>query len=86
MQEIPLPDFSDLPLEKYVYAKLPYQFSRGCYWGKCAFCSYRDKKGYVTRKIDVVLDHLQEMERRYGIHSFQFIDDAIHPQLLDRCV
>ena len=84
MQEIPLPDFSDLPLEKYVYAKLPYQFSRGCYWGKCAFCSYRDKKGYVTRKIDVVLDHLQEMERRYGIHSFQFIDDAIHPQLLDR--
>ncbi len=23
MEDIPLPDFSDLPLEKYVYAKLP---------------------------------------------------------------
>ena len=84
MAEIPLPDFSDLPLEKYVYAKLPYQFSRGCYWGKCAFCSYRDNKGYITRKIDTVLDHFHEMKKQYDIHAFQFIDDAIHPQLMEK--
>ena len=29
MTDIPLADFSDLPLDKYIYAKLPYQMSRG---------------------------------------------------------
>ena len=84
MEDIPLSDFSDLPLEKYVYAKLPYQFSRGCYWGKCAFCSYRDNKGYITRKVDAVLDHFDQMKKRYGVHAFQFIDDAIHPRLMEK--
>ena len=47
MSDLHEADFSDLPLDKYIYAKLPYQFSRGCYWGKCAFCSYRNNKGYI---------------------------------------
>ncbi len=84
MSDLHEADFSDLPLEKYIYAKLPYQFSRGCYWGKCAFCSYRNNKGYMTRKTEEVLTHFENMERRYGIHNFQFIDDAIHPTLLDQ--
>lgn len=84
MSELPEADFSDLPLERYVYAKLPYQFSRGCYWGKCAFCSYRNNKGYMIRRTEEVLEHFEHMERRYGIHNFQFIDDAIHPTLLDQ--
>jgi hypothetical protein len=82
MEDIPLPDFSDLPLDKYIFAKLPYQMSRGCYWGRCAFCSYRDNKGYISRKTELVAEHFKEMESRYDRHIFQFIDDAIHPNIL----
>lgn len=82
--DIPLADFSDLPLDKYIYAKLPYQMSRGCYWSKCAFCSYRDHKKYDVRAVEQVCDHLEYLEKTYGRHIFQFIDDAIHPKILSR--
>lgn len=82
MQDIPQPDFSDLPLDRYIFAKLPYQMTRGCYWSQCAFCSYRNTKGYIKRDVEQVIDHIQTMEKRYGRHIFQFIDDAIHPSIL----
>lgn len=82
MRDIPVPDFSDLPLDKYIFAKLPYQMSRGCYWSRCAFCSYRDSKLYNARAVEETCDHFADMEKRYGRHIFQFIDDAIHPEKL----
>lgn len=84
MTDIPIADFSDLPLDKYIYAKLPYQMSRGCYWSKCAFCSYRDHKQYDVRKVEQVCDHLAYLEKMYDRHMFQFIDDAIHPNILSK--
>lgn len=85
MTDLPIPDFSDLPLDKYIYAKLPYQMSRGCYWSKCAFCSYReDHKQYDVRKVEQVCDHLAYLEKTYDRHLFQFIDDAIHPNILSK--
>ena len=79
---IPIPDFSDLPLDKYIYSKLPYQMSRGCYWSKCAFCSYRNNKGYNIKSVDEVINHFSIFKSKYGIHNFQFIDDAIPPKTL----
>ena len=44
---LPFPDFSDLPLDKYLSPCLilPTYSSRGCYWGKCAFCAH----GYIYK-------------------------------------
>jgi anaerobic magnesium-protoporphyrin IX monomethyl ester cyclase len=82
VNDLPLPDFSDLPLDKYIYGKLPYQISRGCYWARCAFCCYRDTKGYKYRNLEKVLADIQEMKNKYGIRTFQFVDDAIRPDIL----
>lgn len=82
MEQIPMPDFSDLPLDKYIFAKLPYQMSRGCYWGKCAFCSYRENHSSMTKATEKVAEELRELEKRYDRHIFQFIDDAISPPIL----
>jgi len=40
--QLPPPDFDGLPLDKYLSPELvlPYDPTRGCYWGKCAFCHY----------------------------------------------
>ena len=42
LSALPAPDFDGLPLEKYLSPApvLPYVPTRGCYWGKCAFCHY----------------------------------------------
>ena len=36
----------------------------------------------MTRTTDEVVEHFRTMERLYGRHIFQFIDDAIHPNIL----
>lgn len=82
IEEIPLPDFSDLPLNKYIYGKIPYQMSRGCYWGKCVFCSYHDNKSYNYKNTERIISDIQEIKNRYGRRFIQFIDDAIRPDIL----
>lgn len=84
IRELPIPDFSDLPLEKYAYPKLPYMMTRGCYWGKCAFCSYRETKGYMARDVDNIISDIEEMKSKYKRRLFHFIDDAIHPNLINK--
>lgn len=84
INELPIPDFDDLSLEKYAYPKLPYMMTRGCYWGKCAFCSYRDTKGYMARDVEHIISDIEEMKSKYNRRLFHFIDDAIHPNLLNK--
>ncbi len=38
LDELPAPDFSDLPLHLYPEPKLVFRTLRGCYWGRCKFC------------------------------------------------
>src|SRR5690606_16826112 len=41
IQNLPLPDFDGLPLDRYLapHLVLPLMTARGCYFGKCAFCN-----------------------------------------------
>lgn len=81
MNDIPMPDFSDMPLEKYAYPKLPFQMTRGCYWGKCAFCGHRGcNSSYMMATKEKVVHNLLALKEKYGIRLFHFADDAILPQ------
>lgn len=83
MNNIPVPDFRDVPLELYAYAKLPYQMTRGCYWGRCAFCGYRgcDDK-YIFSDKEKVVNDLKTLKERHGIRIFHLMDDSILPRHL----
>ena len=41
IKTLPTPDFDGLPLDKYFSPELvlPLAITRGCYWGKCVFCT-----------------------------------------------
>jgi len=54
LKVLPAPDFDGLPTAMYFAPKLviPYDPTRGCYWGKCTFCHYG-------------LDGLAEVRGRY---------------------
>jgi radical SAM superfamily enzyme YgiQ (UPF0313 family) len=83
---LPPPDFAGLPLEKYLSPELvlPYDPTRGCYWGKCAFCHYglcgRGTAAYRQRPIDRIVSHLRELQDRWGCRIFYFSQDAFSPQ------
>jgi hypothetical protein len=83
---LPPPDFEGLPLDKYLSPELvlPYDPTRGCYWGKCAFCHYglspRGTAVYRQRPIEQIVAHLTQIEERWGCRSVYFSQDAFAPR------
>ncbi len=82
------PTFDRLPLEKYLmpYPVLPYMASRGCYWGKCTFCTHSHIYDSYYRKESeerVALD-LDYLGKRYKTRYFTFSDEAISPNAFKR--
>lgn len=83
--DLPAPDFNGLPLDLYFSPEpvLPYDPSRGCYWGKCAFCHYGlAEKGTATyreRPVNQVADHLQCLSDTHACRVFYFSIDTLSP-------
>lgn len=83
IHDLPIPQFEGYDLSNYAYPKLPYFFTRGCYWGQCTFCSYRDVKGYSCKKSEKVVSDIRCLKEKYGVRHFHFIDDAVHPKIME---
>ncbi|MFO0593129.1 MAG: radical SAM protein [Polyangiaceae bacterium] len=87
MGELPPPDFEGLPLDRYLSPELvlPYDPSRGCYWGVCTFCHYGlaevGTARYRERPVDTVLDHLEGMSKKHGTKVFYFSQDVFAPRV-----
>lgn len=88
VDELPTPTFDGFPLDQYMNQRLviPYLTSRGCYWGKCAFCTSFEtyKGGYRQRSIDLVLEDLRKLADECGSNVFFFVDQATSPASLKR--
>lgn len=86
IENLPVPDFSQLPLELYFdkVLTLPLLASKHCYWGKCLFCdiprSYFPK--HRARTPDRVVNDMQVLSSTYDTNRIKFVDDAISPRLL----
>jgi hypothetical protein len=88
INSLPTPDFDGFPLGLYLSPEpvLPVLSSRGCYWGKCAFCSHNAsyRWHYRVRDAAKVVSDMQELSRRYGVKHFAFSDEAISPASMSR--
>jgi radical SAM superfamily enzyme YgiQ (UPF0313 family) len=86
LDDLPDPDFSDFPLLDYITPEpvLPIIASRGCYWGKCTFCSHtRPYGGGVrVREPGRVIDEMAGQVARHGVGRFLFVDEAISPRMM----
>jgi len=82
MDDLPPPSFEGLPLGEYEELQsLPIQASRGCYWGKCTFCSYRVlEPQYKLRSVRRVVTDLLKMKSRYAAASLMLADAAVSPK------
>ena len=82
------PTFDQLPLEKYLmpYPVLPYMSSRGCYWGKCTFCTHSFIYDSHYRKENEVrvAEELEHLSKKYKTKYFTFSDEAISPNAFNR--
>ena len=82
------PTFDQFPLEKYLmpYPVLPYMSSRGCYWGKCTFCTHSFIYDSYYRKENEtrVAEELGQLGKKYNTKYFTFSDEAISPNAFNR--
>lgn len=87
MSVLPCPDFDGLPLDRYLAPELvlPYDPTRGCYWGVCTFCHYGlaevGTAKYRERPVETVLDHVAALQKKYGTRVFYFSQDVFSPRI-----
>jgi anaerobic magnesium-protoporphyrin IX monomethyl ester cyclase len=88
LRALPAPDFDGLALDRYFAPRLvlPYDPTRGCYWGKCTFCHYGlaevGTASYRERPVELMLAHLRALSQRYGTRYFYFSQDSVAPKTL----
>ena len=81
--DFPVPNYDGLRLSEYLTPEpvLPVLSSRGCYWGRCAFCSharlYRDQ--FRRLSVNETMKVLLWLHDRYSASCFYFVDEAIPP-------
>jgi ribosomal peptide maturation radical SAM protein 1 len=72
---------NDLGLDDRIEPWLPFESSRGCWWGEkiqCTFCGLHEIMQYRNWSWDATLEQLEMMYERYGISRF-FAVDLIMP-------
>lgn len=88
LQQLPAPDFAGLPHDRYFAPQLvlPYDPTRGCYWGKCAFCHYGLSEvgtaRYRERPVAAIVEHLRTLSQRFATKHFYFSQDSVAPKTL----
>jgi radical SAM superfamily enzyme YgiQ (UPF0313 family) len=88
MSALPPPDFDGLPLDKYFVPDriLSYLSTRGCYWGKCAFCDHGEgyTAVYRAKNIDQIIEEINYLKKRYQVNHFHFPDESYPPALFKK--
>jgi len=86
MNSLPTPDFKGFPLRLYLSKDftLPLISSRGCYWNRCTFCTYRElyKGAFEQRDAALVVGDMAKLHREHGCSHFRLMDDACSPAFL----
>lgn len=75
-------NYDDYNFETYNKSKrtIAMTLSKGCYWGKCKFCSYMMRNKCEIKGIDKAIEEIKFYINNYKINHINFTDDAISPQ------
>lgn len=88
LEVLPPPDFDGLPLATYLAPRLvlPYDPTRGCYWGKCTFCHYGlaevGTAAYREREVTAITEHLRALSEKHGTRYFYLSQDSVAPKTI----
>jgi ribosomal peptide maturation radical SAM protein 1 len=88
LDDLPTPDFEDYfaqldseGLQQQVRVGLPVETSRGCWWGAishCTFCGLNGgSMGFSSKKPEQVVQELDELAGRWGVTSFEVVDNIL---------
>ncbi len=79
---LPPPDFAGLPLGDYLTPEpvVPWLTSRGCYWGRCAFCTHRlGYRCFRMARPATLATQLRHVVKQTGARLISCVDEALPP-------
>jgi radical SAM superfamily enzyme YgiQ (UPF0313 family) len=78
VSEYETPDFEGFDLKSYHTDVLPMRTLRGCYWGRCRFCTYSHVSGkFSLSETKFVINALKRLIEKYGATRLEFIDSSV---------
>lgn len=86
---LPVPAYDIFPLDEYLLPRnnmpIPFRLSKGCYWGKCAFCRTDLSliNHYDQSRADYLFDQIEALIKQTGSRIFTFTDDSSSPEILE---
>jgi len=88
LAKLPIPDYQGyFQVQQKLFQKtpfipvLPVEFSRGCWWNKCAFCNLNLQWcGYRFKKAEQVLNEIHSLSQLHGCLDFTFTDNMLPPK------
>ena len=90
LDSLPVPDFDDYFAElrrtglNFIPA-LPLEFSRGCWWNRCAFCNLNLQwHGFRRKSSARMLREVELLRQKYRCLDFSFTDNSLPPAEADR--
>ncbi|MHB8808473.1 MAG: RiPP maturation radical SAM C-methyltransferase [Desulfobulbaceae bacterium] len=64
---------------------LPVEFSRGCWWNRCAFCNLNLQwRGFRRKSSERMLQEVELLRQKYRCLDFCFTDNSLPPAEADR--
>ncbi len=98
MDQTPVPDFDEYfyargeggydAYDDSCEPMLAIETARGCWWGEkqhCTFCGLnRSGMEFRAKSPDAVLDQLDRLSRKYGVFSFNAIDNIMAPEYAEK--
>ena len=80
---IPYAEYDSQLLSRLAKPEIGIVQSRGCYWGKCAYCDYvelyKGSPQLRTRTPKSFVDEMEYQVQKHGVHQFSVITEAIAP-------
>lgn len=90
IDSLPVPDYADYFAElrrtglNFIPA-LPVEFSRGCWWNRCAFCNLNLQwHGFRRKSSERMLREVEQLCQKYRCLDFCFTDNSLPPAEADR--
>lgn len=93
LDRVPFPDYEEYFQQRKHFllnttsakrsSSIPYETSRGCWFGKCTFCGLMgEEHKYRKKSPDHIIKELKKLIRRYGINNIFLTDNIIPPVYL----
>jgi len=84
LNALPAPEFTDMPMDQYLtpWVTASFQTSRGCYYGKCSFCSLSYRDNFRMRSPENVLEDMIKINEATGVNLFLLWDSLSPPKTL----